>query len=242
MSDWPSDAWLPPPAAPPPPSAAPPWADQAPGWQQPGRPNPPYAPGPYGAPPSNNGFAIASLVAGCAQFMLCGIGAILAIVFGHVARGQIKRSNGAQTGRGLATAGLVLGYVGLVVTVLGAIGVIVGVFAFSDDIERHEMRDDARDFVETAQQQAFTTSSDVRDADVLRSAFYDVELDSFGRDAVLADGSSMSTATDADWARNGWRFELHSDTPGGDVYVCATVPEAVNDRVIVTNGQCPAGA
>jgi hypothetical protein len=41
------------------------------------------------------------------------IGSILAIIFGFVALNQIKTSNGAQTGRGMAIAGLVLGFIGV---------------------------------------------------------------------------------------------------------------------------------
>jgi hypothetical protein len=56
------------------------------------------------------------------------VGSILAVIFGHVALSQIKRSMGAVTGRGLAIAGLVLGYLWLaflvVVIVLAATGVI----------------------------------------------------------------------------------------------------------------------
>jgi hypothetical protein len=39
------------------------------------------------------------------------LGSILAVVFGHIALQQIRRSG--QTGRGLAIAGLVLGYLGV---------------------------------------------------------------------------------------------------------------------------------
>jgi hypothetical protein len=39
--------------------------------------------------------------------------AILAIVFGHIARGQVRRTG--EGGRGMATAGLILGYMVLVV-------------------------------------------------------------------------------------------------------------------------------
>ncbi len=49
------------------------------------------------------------------------IGSILAIVFGHLALKQIARYEHAQGGRGLAIAGLVLGYLGaatLLVTIL----------------------------------------------------------------------------------------------------------------------------
>lgn len=57
-----------------------------------------------------NGLAIAALVLGI--LWLYGIGSILAIVFGHVAMSQIDRSGGSQSGRGMALAGAILGYVG----------------------------------------------------------------------------------------------------------------------------------
>lgn len=59
-----------------------------------------------------NVFAILALVFGIG-------GGVLGIVFGHIARAQIRRSN--ERGWGLATAGLVLGYIGLAATV----GVII---------------------------------------------------------------------------------------------------------------------
>ncbi len=65
--------------------------------------------------PSNNGLAVASLV--LSLLWLCGIGSLLAVIFGHIARGQIKRSNGRETGAGLALAGLILGYLPLVIGV-----------------------------------------------------------------------------------------------------------------------------
>jgi hypothetical protein len=72
-----------------------------------------YYPPPYGYPIVErrmNGLAIASFVLGL--FCIAWIGSILAVIFGHVALGQISRSR--DTGRGLAIAGLVLGYIGLV--------------------------------------------------------------------------------------------------------------------------------
>jgi hypothetical protein len=61
--------------------------------------------------PRYNGLAIASLVLGI--LWIWWIGSILAIIFGFVAMNQIKNSDGAQTGRGMAIAGLVLGFIGL---------------------------------------------------------------------------------------------------------------------------------
>jgi len=67
-------------------------------------------------PRGTNGFAIASLTCGIAQFMLGPLPTIPAIVFGHVARHQIKRSG--EDGAGLALAGLILGWAAIVLGVL----------------------------------------------------------------------------------------------------------------------------
>jgi hypothetical protein len=58
-----------------------------------------------------NGLAIASLVLGIVW--VYGIGAVLALVFGYSAKRQIDRSNGQQSGRGMAVAGIVLGWIGV---------------------------------------------------------------------------------------------------------------------------------
>jgi len=58
-----------------------------------------------------SGMAIASMVLG---ILWCyWVGSILAVIFGHISLGQIKRGNGAITGKGMAIAGLVLGYIGI---------------------------------------------------------------------------------------------------------------------------------
>ena len=67
-------------------------------------------------PTKTSGLAVASLVLGILG--LCSIGAIMAVVFGHVAINEIKRSNGSLTGRGMAIAGLILGYFWLALVLL----------------------------------------------------------------------------------------------------------------------------
>jgi hypothetical protein len=62
-----------------------------------------------------NGFAIAALVLGI--IWIYGIGSILALIFGYKAKGEIDRSAGMQTGRGMAIAGIVLGWVGVAGTI-----------------------------------------------------------------------------------------------------------------------------
>jgi hypothetical protein len=62
--------------------------------------------------------AIASLALGIVCLFIFGIGEIAALVLGYKARREIDMSMGQQTGRGLAVAGIVLGWVGLVGWVL----------------------------------------------------------------------------------------------------------------------------
>jgi type IV pilus assembly protein PilA len=76
----------------------------------------PRAPQPFTlpsqAPPSeNSGKAIASLI--CGLFMWIFPAAVAAIILGHVSISEIGRSAGRLKGRGMAIAGLVLGYAGL---------------------------------------------------------------------------------------------------------------------------------
>jgi len=72
----------------------------------------PYHAGYYPAPqPPTSGVAVASLICGIAEFFTLGIAAVPAVILGHVARSNIKRTG--ERGDGLAIAGLVLGYLGI---------------------------------------------------------------------------------------------------------------------------------
>lgn len=69
-------------------------------------PHPPAAP-----LMQTSNLALASLITGLLAWVLLPIiGAIAAIVTGHMAQSEIKKSAGRLTGNGLAIAGLVLGY------------------------------------------------------------------------------------------------------------------------------------
>ena len=91
---------------------------------------PPYPPPPpeYGAPylggygppmapaGGTNPLASFSLVASCVG-LLCGFGSIIGIVLGVIAMNQIKKTG--QQGRGLAVAGVAVGAISLVISVIG---------------------------------------------------------------------------------------------------------------------------
>lgn len=100
------------------------WGDQGngPQWGPPGGEPPPggqfpppppgqyHQPAPYyAAPRPTNGLAIASMVLGI--IWLYWVGSILALVFGYIAKRQITERG--EGGGGMATAGIVLGWIGV---------------------------------------------------------------------------------------------------------------------------------
>jgi type IV pilus assembly protein PilA len=66
---------------------------------------------PGGSAIATSGKAIASLVLGLLSFIF--LAAIPAVIFGHLALSDIKKSAGRLQGSGMAIAGLVLGYLGI---------------------------------------------------------------------------------------------------------------------------------
>ena len=104
---------------------------------QPSQPPPPGAyPTPYGQPygqpygypyvppQRTNGLAIASMVLGI--LWLYWIGSVLALVFGYIAKNQIRQRG--ESGGGMATAGIVLGWIGIGFLV---IALVAGVASYS---------------------------------------------------------------------------------------------------------------
>jgi hypothetical protein len=85
-------------------------------------PMPPPPPSRASAPvraTQTSGLAIASLVSGIVGWtILPFIGSILAIILGYMARNEIRQRPGELEGEGLATAGLVLGWIAVGLTVV----------------------------------------------------------------------------------------------------------------------------
>jgi hypothetical protein len=98
---------------------------------------PPPAAGPAGLRPyapvaasSTNGMAVASLVLGI--LWIYWIGSVLALIFGYIARRQIDQAQGMQQGRGMATAGIVLGWIGVGFLILFIAVAVLGMAAGPD--------------------------------------------------------------------------------------------------------------
>ena len=118
-----------------PPYGQPPSYGQQP-YGQPQYPPPPPQPG-YGQPaayaaapmavaqPSNN-LAVWSLVTGILSLVLCGaIAGVVAVITGHMALNQAKALPPQISRRGMAMAGLIMGYISIALTVLAIIFYIV---------------------------------------------------------------------------------------------------------------------
>ena len=114
------------PGYPPPVAPYPPVAQGYPGMA----PMPGMMPMRYAPVPKTNGLAIASLVCSLLGLATCAATSILGVIFGHLAKSQIKQSG--EEGEGMALAGLIVGYIGLALFALiaifyfGLIALIVG--------------------------------------------------------------------------------------------------------------------
>ncbi|MCT9819991.1 DUF4190 domain-containing protein [Microbacterium sp. W1N] len=86
-----------------------------------GAPQQPYGYG-YAAPRRTNALAVVSLVSSLAGFVLAwtwvlALGVVAGVITGHIALGRIKRTG--EGGRGMALAGVIVGWVGIGLGVLG---------------------------------------------------------------------------------------------------------------------------
>ncbi len=76
--------------------------------------------------PKDSTMALLSMIFGiAAYFILPGIGAVVAVILGHLGKSEIKKSAGLLKGNGMATAGLILGYVQIGLTVLTLCAILV---------------------------------------------------------------------------------------------------------------------
>ena len=99
--------------------------------------------------PTTNQMAIVSRVAGIGGFLsfsivfvdificvvLVLLASICAIVCGHIARRQIRKSKGLEQGKGIALTGLILGYALSVVPILAAIVICFLMFILGEVAE-----------------------------------------------------------------------------------------------------------
>jgi hypothetical protein len=129
--------------------------------------------------------AIWSLVLAILSFT-CGslLTAIPAVIFGHVGRSKIHKSGGALGGMGIANAGLVLGYIALVLNVaLLAMGIPLLVSMIQSERERlHHLAIERKQIASDDGKSKITTSgfwvkrSDLNNEASLQAAYKDKEM------------------------------------------------------------------
>lgn len=111
------------PLAPPPANVTPPYQAAPPGqWQ--GTTAPPAYGYPMAGRPNAPG-AVAALVCGLVGIFACPFVGIAGIVMGNKAKKEIRDSGGYYDGEGLATAGLVLGWISIALLVLWAVILVI---------------------------------------------------------------------------------------------------------------------
>lgn len=85
------------------------------------------------AAPSTSGLAVTSLVTGILGWLMFPVlASLVAVITGHMARSEIRRSAGSIDGDGMALAGLILGWINLglaAAVILFAIFVLGGMAA-----------------------------------------------------------------------------------------------------------------
>jgi hypothetical protein len=130
------------PAAPPPPPAPSYGSPPPPAYGTPSPPPPAYGtPAPYGAPgygtptygqayaAPENGQGTTALVTGILGLLCCGLLSIVAIVTGR--KGMALADSGRASNRGSAQAGMILGWIGVALWIVGVAFAIIGVIAGS---------------------------------------------------------------------------------------------------------------
>jgi hypothetical protein len=113
-------------------------------WQQPAQPAESALGGEWRRAPDgswvqtgqeSSGKATAALVLGILGLVFCPlVCSVLALVFGYQARREIDKSGGRLTGRGNATAGVVLGWIGIAL-VAAFVGLVILGLAVGDSVE-----------------------------------------------------------------------------------------------------------
>jgi hypothetical protein len=198
----------------------------------PAAPVPPPAPGPaaYSPPPAgnyvtpppaagggqSNGMAVAALVLGILTFVCLGpLAGILAIIFGFLG---MKKANETGTGKGMSIAGIVLGAVGTVATIVLIIVLVAAGNSVSDNVQ------DAFGPVDTSD---YTLTTDTCEIDQYGSVTFDgtlkntsnkdLDINIVGEirnaktDVLLSTENDYITTTEGDTVS--WSLDTYIDKP-----------------------------
>jgi hypothetical protein len=83
----------------------------------------------YGQPRTSQK-AVWALVTGLIGLLCCSPAGIVALILGNIAKKEIAASGGAETGAGMAQAGVILGIIAIVLMVLTVVLAVTGTLTF----------------------------------------------------------------------------------------------------------------
>ena len=149
-------------------------------------------------PPKISGIAIASLVCGLLLIP------IVSIALGHIARSQIKKSKGTLYGKGIALAGLILGYLPLIAGLAFGIFTLFFLFQREDEISEGP-------WIES-KEASWSEPNDIADAfdtDLWEQKSFNAEL----KDKLQKRGGKLYEIN-SESAFSGWVKEVYPNTNG----------------------------
>jgi type IV pilus assembly protein PilA len=170
------------------------------------------------APQKTSGLAIASLIFGI-LFIFFPL-SIPAIVFGHIALSQIKNSAGRLGGRGIAIAGLVLGYLGIAMIPLI---LIIAAIAIPNLLRARTAANEA------------SAASAIREIDSAQVT-YQVTFPKIGYAPDLASlsGAEPCTSSPATACLIGNKLAVATTPPGRNGYLFAMVTSSDGSQYVVS--------
>jgi hypothetical protein len=193
---------------------------------------PPPAPGPaaYSPPPTvgyvapapatgggqNNGMAVAALVLGILTFVCLGpIAGILAIVFGFLG---LKKAKEVGTGRGMSIAGIVLGAVGTIASIVLLVALLAAADHVSNNVQDAFGPVDKSDYTLTTDTCKIDQYGAVTfDGTIKNTASKDLDVNIVGEvrnsktNVLLTTENDYVTTTEGDTVQ--WTLDTYIDTP-----------------------------
>ncbi len=195
----------------------------------------PAAPAPQALAPLpqfSSGMAIVSLVCGILVFFTFGLAGLPAVVLGHLALSHIKKSAGTLKGRGMAIAGLILGYLGLVLMVVTMIAVFASLsMPASSVIQQSSARvkttRNAKQLVLGLKQYA---------AD--HAGQYPATLDVLFDEEILTDRQLLEFPEPLNVRGQEWEYhgaELTDASPGNAILLITKKPDLAKKKIVARN-------
>ena len=195
---------------------------------------PVFGPAPaHGAAPivaaGSSNLALISMICGVLSFFTIGLTSIPAVIMGHMARSRIKKSMGAISGNGLALAGLIMGYLCIVLTFI-AILASLAVPAFTQvQIKGNQVK-----AVSNAKQIVLGMKQYAAD----HEGKYPATLEPLFEEQILTDRKLLEFPSQLNVPGQGWEYlgAGHTDTdPGNLIILTSRMADRTKKKIVARN-------